>query len=117
MAIRCPHCRKEYDVTLFEFEKTIKCACGNNIKLQHKELFNLVLNARKEENEKNIEIKKIADNIAFKIVSTDCPKTDIENEKEKFREKINKLFPDKTHLYDLIYAPRFARLEEQFRND
>jgi hypothetical protein len=123
MAIRCPCCKKEYDVTLFEFEKTINCDCGNVISLQHKEIFRALLNARKDvnttrfrEEEKILEIKISADKIAFLIVSTDYPKIDIEIEKEKFRERINELFPDKAHLYELIYEPRFRRLEEQFRN-
>lgn len=123
MAIRCPYCKKEYDVTLFEFEKTINCDCGNVISLQHKEIFRALLNARKDvnttrfrEEEKILEIKISADKIAFLIVSTDYPKIDIEIEKEKFRERINELFPDKAHLYELIYEPRFRRLENQFRN-
>ncbi len=116
MAIRCSHCKTEYDVTLFEFENTIHCVCGNVVKLQHKELFNILLNLRQEENERTNEIKKIADNIAFLIVSTDYPKIDIEIEKQKFRERIIELFPDKAHLYELIYEPRFKRFEEQFRD-
>ncbi len=117
MAIRCPYCKKEYDVTLFEFEKTINCDCGNVISLQHKEIFKELLNAHRDEEEKILEIKRSADKIAFLIVSTDYPEIDIEIEKEKFRERINELFPDKAHLYGLIYEPRFRRLEEQFRRE
>ncbi len=115
MAIRCPHCKREFDVTLFEFEKTVKCVCGNVVTLQHKEIFRELLNARKDEEKKVMEIKSLADKIAFLIVSTDYPKIDVEIEKEKFKEKINELFPDKIHLYELIYEPRFERLDEQFR--
>ncbi len=117
MSIRCPKCKIEYDVTLFEFEKTIKCDCGNDVKIQHRELFNMLLTARKEENEKVVEIKKFADKIAFLIAGTDYPMIDIEIEKGNFRERINELLPDKAHLYELIYEPRFRRLEEQFRGD
>lgn len=28
MAIICPKCRSQYDITLFEFGKTLKCDCG-----------------------------------------------------------------------------------------
>jgi len=42
MAIRCPQCKKEYDITLFEFDKNIICDCGYEIKLQHKAIINEV---------------------------------------------------------------------------
>lgn len=111
----------EYDVTLFEFEETIKCVCGNTVTLQHKEIFSEesrgdVDATRFQEDKKIMEIKRFADKISFLIVSTDYPKIDIEIEKEKLREKISELFPDKAYLYELIYEPRFKRLEEQFRN-
>lgn len=113
MAIKCPYCKREYDVTLFEFDVTVKCACGNIIRMQHLEILNeLLLN----EDEKISGIKRGADKIAFLIVSTDYPGTDIEIEKGKFRAKIEEIFPDKAYLYELIYEPRFKRLEEQFRS-
>jgi len=31
MAIRCGHCGREYDVTLFEFGRTIVCECGSEV--------------------------------------------------------------------------------------
>jgi hypothetical protein len=116
MAIRCPYCGEEFDVTLFEFDRTVKCVCGNIVTMQHRNLIQDTSIAREIEEAKICEIKRAADKIAFLIVSTDYPKIDIEIEKEKFRERINRLFPDKGHLYDLIYEPRFKRLEEQFRN-
>jgi hypothetical protein len=115
MAIRCPNCSREFDVTLFEFDRTVKCICGNIITLQHKEIIKETFIARLEEEKKIVEIKNLADKISFLIVSTDYPKIDIEIEKIKFREKIQELFPDKIHLFELIYEPRFRRLEEQFR--
>lgn len=125
MAIRCPHCKKEYDVTLFEFGKNVKCVCGGVVNLQHvdatpgdsyqgfhEEIFRELLN---DEEERIKEIKWLADKIAFLIVSTDYPRIDLEIEKENFKERINELFPDRAYLYELIYEPRFRRLEEQFR--
>ncbi len=38
MAIRCPKCKREYDVTLFEFGKNITCECGYSLGLKHEEL-------------------------------------------------------------------------------
>jgi len=112
MAVRCQYCKREFDVTLFEFGKSINCVCGNIVSLQHKE----ILSAIEEEDKNILEIKSLADKIAFLIVSTDYPKIDIEIEKIRFKERISKLFPEKAYLYELIYGPRFRRLEEQFRN-
>lgn len=33
MAVPCPRCRREYDVTLFAFGRTIWCACGARVGL------------------------------------------------------------------------------------
>jgi len=116
MAIRCPNCKREYDVTLFEFGRSVRCACGKVITLQHEEMFKGLLGAYWDEEKKILEIKDLADKISFLIVSTDYPKIDIEIEKRKFKEKIEELFPEKSYLYELIYEPRFRRLEEQFRS-
>lgn len=31
MSIFCPHCGREYDVTLFQYGRTIECACGRRV--------------------------------------------------------------------------------------
>ncbi|TKJ43052.1 hypothetical protein CEE35_09155 [Candidatus Aerophobetes bacterium Ae_b3b] len=33
MAITCPKCKQQYDVTLFEFDKAVECDCGARIRL------------------------------------------------------------------------------------
>ena len=120
MSIRCPKCKREYDVTLFEFGKEITCECGYKLGLKHEEIssqlngicrqYNLKL-----EEEKLSQIKRAQDKIAFFIINTDYPEVDIEIEKKKFKNLIKRLFPKKAHLYELIYEPRFNRLWEQFR--
>ncbi|TNF53472.1 hypothetical protein EP227_05880 [bacterium] len=117
MSIRCPDCNREYDVTLFEFEKTFQCVCGHLVTLQHREMSGVFRYARIKEDTKVAEIRNRADKIASLIVSTDYPLIDIEIEKQKFKERIQELFPDKIYLYTLIYESRFRRLEEQFRED
>lgn len=113
MAVKCPECGREYDVTLFEFGGSVKCVCGEEVIFKHEEKF--LHNSRTEEDQKILEIKRFSDNISFLITGTDYPQIDIEVEKVKLRERIEELFPDKEHLYELIYEPRFIRLEEQFR--
>lgn len=36
MAISCTKCGRQYDVTLFQFGRTINCACGERAGFEHK---------------------------------------------------------------------------------
>lgn len=36
MAISCAKCGRQYDVTLFQFGRTITCACGERVGLEHR---------------------------------------------------------------------------------
>ena len=115
MAVRCSFCKKDYDVTLFEFGKTVKCVCGNIVNLKHMQLADDTVYFLRQEEMKINDIRLMADRIAFLIVASDYPDIDIEIDKQKLQDKIIELFPEKAYLYDLIYAPRFRRLAEQFR--
>ena len=114
MAIRCSYCNREYDVTLFEFDRSITCVCGKTVTFKHEQITDEALLAQRSEDRKVREIRTIADRIASLIIGSDYPMIDIEIEKQKLRERISELFPDKIDLYDLIYEPRFRRLKEQF---
>lgn len=37
MAVPCPSCGREYDVTLFEFGRTLWCTCGSRVGLERRE--------------------------------------------------------------------------------
>jgi len=115
MAIRCSYCNREYDVTLFEFDRSITCVCGKTVTFKHEQITDEALLAQRSEDRKVREIRTIADRIASLIIGSDYPMIDIEIKKQKLRERISELFPDKIDLYDLIYEPRFKRLKEQFR--
>ncbi|MEN8264616.1 MAG: hypothetical protein ABFR82_14270 [Nitrospirota bacterium] len=101
---------------MFEFDRSIICACGNTINLKHEKIIDEALIAQRSEDRKIAEIRRMADRISSLIVSTDYLMIDIEIEKQKLQDLISDLFPDKIELYDLIYEPRFNRLKEQFRN-
>ena len=55
------------------------------------------------------------DRLCFLIVATEYPERDINIERLYLRTEAARLFPDKFHLYDMIYESRFRRLCEQFR--
>lgn len=113
MAVRCPECGRDYDVTLFCCGGSVRCECGEEVIFAHEE--RCIQESRREEDEKILEVKRIADRISCLITCTDYTRIDLEIEKGKLRDRIEELFPDKAHLYELIYEPRFVRLEEQFR--
>ncbi len=115
MAIRCLYCGREYDVTLFAFDRSITCACGKTVTCTHEQMTDEALLAWRSEERKVREIRAMADRIASLIVRGDYPMTDIEIENQKLRERISELFPDKIDLYNLIYESRFRRLKDQFR--
>ena len=116
MAVRCSYCGRDYDVNLFEFDRSITCACGRTVTFKHERIKDEALLAQISEDRKVREINAMADRIASLIVGSDYPMIDIKIEKQKLRERISELFPDKIDLYDLIYEPRFGRLKEQFRD-
>ena len=115
MAVRCPSCGRQYDITLFEFDRAVTCVCGKTVTFRHEETADDEPGRRESEAARVGEIQRMADRIASLIVASDYPMIDIELEKQKLREKISEFFPDKMDLYDLIYEPRFSRLTEQFR--
>jgi len=56
------------------------------------------------------------DRLCFLIVSTDYPQRDVEIERLFLRTEAARLFPEKFHLYDMLYEARFRRLWQQFRS-
>jgi hypothetical protein len=118
MAVRCRYCGRDYDVTLFEFGRSIICRCGRTVSFSHVRISGGEEDTAVLEEERKVrEITAMADRIASLIAASDYPRIDIEIEKRKLREKIEDLFPEKAGLYDLIYEPRFKRLTEQFRGE
>ena len=57
MAISCAKCGRQYDVTLFQFGRTINCACGKRVGFEHR------LDLRR-----NSEIKFFADVMVARLV-------------------------------------------------
>ena len=113
MAVRCPKCAREYDITLFAFGSSVSCICGEEVMLAHEE--RSAPSERAVGNAHILEVQRLADRIAYLITCTDYPQIDLEIEKSNLKERIDKFSPEKAHLYDLIYEPRFKRLLEQFR--
>jgi len=117
MAIICPRCGREYDITLFQFGRTITCDCGNVIDESHVELFRSLerIMCNVEDARKGEELKRMADGVCRMILDESIPDVDVEIAISRVREKCGELFPDKLRLFEMIYESRFRRLREQFR--
>lgn len=128
MAIPCPRCNRQYDITLFEFGRKVICECGEIIstegvlppgapgrsgavRTQETE------EARKIARQQTEVLRRAADRVCTLILLSDYPEIDIEIEKAKVRELAEELFPNRMELYEMIYESRFRRLWEQFRSD
>lgn len=109
MAVRCSYCGRDYDVTLFEFNRSVTCVCGETVTFKHE-----APPARRDEDSRIREITAMADRISTLIVDSNNAVSEIEMDKLRLKEMISELFPDKTYLYDLIYERRFRKLTEQF---
>ncbi len=114
MAILCPRCGRQYDVTLFEFGRCILCDCG--LVVGH-ELARATQTELARQRRPMDHLRRLADRVCTLILTRDYPEVDIEIEKARLRDTALRLFPDRAALYEMIYESRFRRLEEQFRND
>lgn len=51
MSIRCTYCGRDYDATLFEFDRSITCVCGRTVTFKHEKLTDEALHKQKAEKE------------------------------------------------------------------
>ncbi|MFH1093543.1 MAG: hypothetical protein V1739_05230 [Candidatus Omnitrophota bacterium] len=120
MSIKCPKCKKIYELSLFDAQENVFCVCGKNLSFEQEDVLGRLNEICKEyesklEEEKVVQIRKMADSIVSLILNIDCSLDDLEIEKNRLRDLISEILPDKSHLYELIYEPRFKRLWKKFR--
>jgi hypothetical protein len=130
MAVRCPKCGREYDVTLFAYGRDVACPCGETISLEsghliagdfdidalEREIFEAVdERERRFDRSRADRIRRQANRIASLILYSDMPRLDIEIEIRSFREAVLGELPEKGALFDAVYLARFQRLWTQFR--
>lgn len=115
MAITCPSCFKQFDITLFQFGRQIECECGFLIDPLDWWLGSGVEGIRDKEERKLQELRNAVDRVCFLIVSSEYQEADIIIEASKAKKLCDRLFPGKGYLFDMIYGSRFKRLWRQFR--
>ena len=70
---------------------------------------------REDVRQEQRELSSMADAVCRLIVSTDYPEVDVAIEIEKVRARCEELFPDRMHLFEMVYESRFDRLWAQWR--
>ena len=111
MAIPCPRCGRQYDSTLFAFDRTVLCACG--VRLDRSASIAPPDPAAGDEAARLI--RSEADRIARLFDENDLPAIDLKIAVADLRRLIRRLAPDREHLFDWIYRPRFERMLEERR--
>jgi hypothetical protein len=91
-------------------------ACGFDWEAIEREIFGAVLDReRARDRERMDAIRRRADRIASMILYSDMPRIDIDIAIGRFRDDVLETFPDKAELFEALYANRFDRLWNQFR--
>lgn len=145
MSLRCPVCGREFDVTLFEYGRSVSCPCGEVLSLAdghvlrgggdgppagagppeggdaaawdalEREIFQAV--DREFDRRRAERFRREADRIAAMILYERMPRIDIEIAIRNFRGRVLASFPEKEELFTALYIGRFRRLWRQFRDD
>ena len=113
MAVICSRCGHQYDITLFQCGRTVRCACG------------AVVDAREprrgppspddaERRRRMADLARAADAICRMILSRRLPEIDVEIAIERLRDECERLFPGRGDLFEMVYEARFRRLREQW---
>ncbi|MFQ5600314.1 MAG: hypothetical protein ACE5G2_07145 [Candidatus Krumholzibacteriia bacterium] len=115
LIVDCPKCGSSYVRVLLGSDAP-RCRCGEVLRIAGPEPRFVDREALLQEEAKLRELRGLADRVSFLIVATDCPRVDVEIKRAELRRRCQELFPDKMHVYDMIYESRFRRLWNQFRN-
>ena len=107
--VSCSQCGRSYAALLLPEEA--RCRCGAFLEQGATSL----AEALRQEEAALTELRRLAERVSFLIVATDTPRVDVDIQRAQLRRRCAELFPDKMHVYDLVYESRFQRLWEQFR--
>lgn len=117
MSIPCPRCGRQFDVTLFDFGRTVACPCGELLDASHVALLRFAegIASRAEDRAGAEELGRMADEVCGMIIDGRLGDAEIDIAIERARERCRELFPGKEDLFEMVYGSRFRRLREQFR--
>jgi len=116
MAVICPDCGRQYDISLFAFGRIVRCECGRGLRDEHRmKVENAGRRSESEARRRLQAFQREADRVASMVLASDIPDVDVEIAIDELRRRCCELYPDREYLFDLIYESRFRRLWDQFR--
>lgn len=116
LVVECPGCGASYGRLFVEPLLDPRCRCGARLVLPREGPEFVDREALQGEEAKLQELARAADRLSSMIVSSDCPRVDVDIARAALRRHCAALFPDKLGVFDLVYESRFRRLWEQFRD-
>ncbi len=144
MSLRCPRCGREFDVTLFEYRRSVLCPCGEVLTMDdghtlngdrdkpdgerrggegidwealERDIFGAArMREEAYDRERAAALGREADRIVSMILFSDMPRIDIEIAIRAFRQRVLAVFPEKEELFAAVYLGRFRRIWRQFRD-
>ena len=117
--VECTTCQLTYARILVS-EDSPRCRCGAPLRVGPRPHRDREAGADPEVQAEEADLRELSravDYISYLIVSTDTPRVDIEIKSADLKRRCLELFPDKGHLFDLLYKSRFRRLWDQFRDE
>lgn len=114
MAISCPKCGSQYDVTLFQFDRAVPCRCGWLVRAGEPQERRMAPPPRGRRRGGEAErLRRRADGITWMILYSDLPSVDVEIAINDLREHVRRMLPDRLGLFDMVYVARWQRLRDQ----
>jgi hypothetical protein len=116
MPIICSRCGRRYDVTLFTDERTITCACGEEVRGDDAPAEGAwSWHDEEDVRARRAELRRGADRVCQLILRDAVPAIDVLLEAGVLRLRARELFPGEEELFERLYGSRFRRLWRQFR--
>jgi len=112
MAIVCPSCGQQFDVTLFQFDSVVVCDCGAVV---GEELGRAAAELEEDAREELAELGRMSDRVCAVILNRRSSDEEVEAAIGQMREEVLGRYPHRSDLFEMIYESRFRRLREQFR--
>ena len=109
MAVTCPRCGSQLDVTLFAFERRVRCDCGALVDAHAPR----TPGPRRRESPEAAELRRRGDALTWTLLYSDLPRVDVDIEIAGLRDWVARNLPDRLELFEMIWAARWDRLRAQ----
>jgi len=109
VAITCPRCGAQLDITLFAFERRVRCTCGQDVDARQPR----VPGPRRGGSPEAAELRRRGDALTWTILYSDLPRIDVDIAIAGLRDWVRRHLPDRLELFEMVWAARWERLRDQ----